>query len=106
MQEVFTYYAQIFVGLREGYGDRVHNLDDVRTICKEYVDKVGLCVTNRVYLYRFRRAGGNNWHNQLSTFSIYSRNHKRTCNEHCNKTSRGIKARTDFNPVSRQDSDD
>ena len=45
MQTVFTYYAQIFVGLREGYGDYVHNLDDVRMICKEYVNKVGLGVT-------------------------------------------------------------
>lgn len=40
-----TFWARIFVGLREGYEGRTHSLEDVAKVCQEYCDKVGLCVT-------------------------------------------------------------
>ena len=39
-----SYNVQIWVGLREGYTDKVNTIDDVRKICQEYV-KSGDCVT-------------------------------------------------------------
>ena len=45
MNQVSTYTAQIFVGLRAGYSEEVHSLDDVREVCRAYVNSVGLCVT-------------------------------------------------------------
>lgn len=45
MKSVYTYYANIYVGLREGYDGTVHAYDDVREICQNYVDEAGLGVT-------------------------------------------------------------
>lgn len=39
-----TYYANIFLGLKCGYSDKVNDIEDVRKLCREYVEK-GLCVT-------------------------------------------------------------
>jgi len=45
MNQVSTYTAQIFVGLRVGYSEEIHSLDEVREVCSAYVNSVGLCVT-------------------------------------------------------------
>lgn len=45
MNEVTTYTAQIYVGLRVGYSEQLYSLKEVRGLCQEYADSVGLCVT-------------------------------------------------------------
>lgn len=45
MKSSKSYFAKIYTGLREGYGDMVHGVTEVQSICQEYVDRVGLCVT-------------------------------------------------------------
>jgi hypothetical protein len=45
MKKVKTYTAQIYVGLREGYGEQIHSIGEVWCVCQEFVNKVGFCVT-------------------------------------------------------------
>ena len=45
MKVVDTYAVQIFVGLRVGYSERLHTLQEAEAICQEYVDLKSLCVT-------------------------------------------------------------
>lgn len=45
MREVATYTATIYAGLREGYGNVIHPLDDALAVCQRYCDRVGLGVT-------------------------------------------------------------
>ena len=45
IKEVDTYQATISLGLREGYTDVVHSIDEVLSVCQSYCDSVGLCVT-------------------------------------------------------------
>ena len=45
MKTVESFNVQIWVGLREAYSDRIHSIDDVRQICKTWVDDVKDCVT-------------------------------------------------------------
>jgi hypothetical protein len=40
-----SFTAKICLGLREGYSQKVHALDEVYAICHTYCDSVGLCVT-------------------------------------------------------------
>lgn len=40
MNVVPSYNVQIWVGLREGYTDIVHTIDEVNKICQEYVKTV------------------------------------------------------------------
>jgi hypothetical protein len=40
-----TYQANIFIGLKEGYGGIVHAVEYVEQICQEYVNEIGWCVT-------------------------------------------------------------
>ena len=40
-----TYKIFIYIGLKEGYDGSVHNVKDAIRVCREYTDKVGLCVT-------------------------------------------------------------
>lgn len=40
-----TITAKIFLGLREGYTDKVHTINEVEDFLQKYVNKVGLCVT-------------------------------------------------------------
>lgn len=44
-QEVPTYTATIWCGLREDYKGRLHTIQDAMAICQCYVDEVGLCVS-------------------------------------------------------------
>lgn len=45
MKTVDTYYAKIYVGLREEYSDKIHKIEEAYGLCQEYCDSVGLCVT-------------------------------------------------------------
>ena len=45
MKEIDTWAASIFVGLREGYGDKILPIQKVRDICQEYCDEIGWCIT-------------------------------------------------------------
>ena len=40
-----SFTAKICLGLREGYTQKVHTLDEVYTISHQYCNSVGLCVT-------------------------------------------------------------
>lgn len=40
-----TFWATIFVGLKNVKTGKVHTVDRVRYLCSEYVNEVGLCVT-------------------------------------------------------------
>jgi len=44
-KSVKTITARIYLGLREGYTDTVHSLDDVKSFLQDYVNRIGLCVT-------------------------------------------------------------
>lgn len=45
MKTVHTITADIYVGRREGYGWRVHDLDEIKLWLHNYCDQVGYCVT-------------------------------------------------------------
>jgi hypothetical protein len=45
MKTVDTYYARIYVGMREEYSDKVHNIEEVYELCQDYCNSIGLCVT-------------------------------------------------------------
>ena len=45
MKKVTTYTAQIYVGLRVGYGGEIHSIELVEWLCQDYVNEIGWCVT-------------------------------------------------------------
>ena len=45
IKEVKTYTATISVGFREQYTNQLHHIEEVKTICRDYCNNVGLCVT-------------------------------------------------------------
>ena len=44
-KEVDTFTAQIYLGLREGYGTLIHNEREVREVLQDYVNNNKFCVT-------------------------------------------------------------
>lgn len=40
-----SHNIQIWCGLRSGYTDHIHALDDVRTICDDFVNEIGDCIS-------------------------------------------------------------
>lgn len=57
MKQIKSYNIQIWVGLRKGYSDEVHSLEDVRVICDSFVNEVKDCVT--ITPTEFRYVDGN-----------------------------------------------
>lgn len=55
-EQLKSFNVQIWVGLREGYTNTVHDLDDVRTICDKYINEIGDCIT--ITPTEFRYVGG------------------------------------------------
>lgn len=55
-----TYWANIYVGFREGYSDTYHTFEEAKDICQKYVDEVGLCatITPTDYIYTNKGVGG------------------------------------------------
>jgi len=45
MKSVETYQATIYLGLTEGYGKVTHTSCEVKALCQEYCNRVGLCIT-------------------------------------------------------------
>jgi len=45
VKTIATYTATIYVGFRERDTGVLHDISEVRGICQEYCDNVGLCVT-------------------------------------------------------------
>lgn len=45
MNSVTTFLADIWIGTIEGYDGPSHSIDEIETICQDYVNDVGLCVT-------------------------------------------------------------
>lgn len=43
--EVKTFEAKIWMGLKEGYDGKIHNILEAQEICRKYVNDVKLCVT-------------------------------------------------------------
>ena len=60
MKPVKTYHANIYVGLREGYGGQYHYLSEIERVCAAYCDHIGLCVTvtPTMFVYRNGREAG------------------------------------------------
>lgn len=52
-QSVESYKVEIWVGLREGYSEKEHTMDDLRAICDDYVNEVGDCVSIIPAEYRY-----------------------------------------------------
>jgi len=49
-----SFEAKIFVGLRAGYTDKIHDLSEAEEICQKFVNDVSLCVTvtPTTYIYK------------------------------------------------------
>jgi hypothetical protein len=45
IKELQTYTATISIGFREQYTDNCHMISEVKEICQEYCNTIGLCVT-------------------------------------------------------------
>lgn len=45
IKDMSTWQAQIFCGLRKGYGEVYFSIEKVYEICQEYVDAIGWCVS-------------------------------------------------------------
>ena len=45
MKNCDTYLATVSLGLKEGYDGKTHSLYEVESICQQYCDEVGLCIT-------------------------------------------------------------
>jgi len=45
MKVTNSFNIQIWVGLREGYGENINTIEDVRNICKNYVNEIKDCIT-------------------------------------------------------------
>jgi len=45
MEQVDTFIATIYCGLRAGYSDKITDLDLIRDWCKSYCNSVGFCVS-------------------------------------------------------------
>lgn len=60
MKSIETITAKIYLGLREGYTDRFHSLDDVKDFLQDYTDSIGLCVTitPTTFIYKDGREEG------------------------------------------------
>jgi len=60
MKSVETTTVKIYLGLREGHTDKVHNLDEVKDFLQDYVNKSGLCITisPTSFIYRGGREEG------------------------------------------------
>lgn len=54
-----SYNVQIWVGLRIGYSNEFHTLDDVRAICDAYISEINDCITITPTEYRYV----NGWEN-------------------------------------------
>lgn len=54
MRTLPTTRIQIFLGLRQGYGEEVYSLDEVSEFLKDYCSKNPLCVTltSTEYIYK------------------------------------------------------
>lgn len=60
MKSIKTVTAKIYLGLKEGYTDKVHSLDEVKDFLQDYVDGVSLCVTITpiTFIYKGGREDG------------------------------------------------
>lgn len=54
MKSLPTYSASVYVGLREGYGDIVHDISEVRKLCQKYCDEVSYAfsLTKTEFIYK------------------------------------------------------
>ena len=53
MKTVESFNVQIWVGLRTGYTDQEHTIDEVRDICDKWCNEVKQCVTITPTEYRY-----------------------------------------------------
>jgi len=57
MIELDSYNIQIWVGLRVGYTDKIHTIEEVEKICDAYVNEIKDCIT--ITPTQFRYVDGN-----------------------------------------------
>lgn len=55
-----TFWARIYVGLREGYNGPLHDRAEIQDACQSFCDDVGLCVTveDTMFIYKAGRERG------------------------------------------------
>ncbi|MBI2057142.1 hypothetical protein HYT91_02705 [Candidatus Pacearchaeota archaeon] len=60
MKSVETITAKIYLGLREGYTNKVHTINEVKNFLQDYVDKTSFCVTitPTTFVYKNGRENG------------------------------------------------
>lgn len=57
MKTCDTFLATISLGLKEGYDGKTHSLYAVESICQQYCDDVGLCVTVTPTKFVYKNGG-------------------------------------------------
>ena len=60
MKSVETITAKIYLGLREGYTNKLHTIDEVKNFMQDYTDKTSFCVTitPTTFVYKGGRENG------------------------------------------------
>jgi hypothetical protein len=55
-----TFFANIYVGAKEGYDGKEHSLEEALNICQSYCDKIGYAftVTETNFVYKYGREKG------------------------------------------------
>jgi len=53
MNKISTFYANIYVGLREGYDNKHLSINRVHGVCRTFCNKVKLCVTVTPTTYHY-----------------------------------------------------
>ena len=60
MKSVETITAKIYLGLKEGYTNRIHTINEVKNFMQDYVNKTSFCVTitPTTFIYKGGREDG------------------------------------------------
>ena len=60
MKSVETITAKIYLGLKGGYTNKIHTIDEVKNFMQDYVDKTSFCVTitPTTFIYKGGRENG------------------------------------------------
>ncbi|MDP2672885.1 MAG: hypothetical protein Q8O84_03680 [Nanoarchaeota archaeon] len=60
MKSVETITAKIYLGLKEGYTNKIHTINEVKNLLQDYVDETSFCVTitPTTFIYKNGRENG------------------------------------------------
>ncbi len=45
MKSVDTITAKVYLGLKEGYTNKIHSIDELKNLLQKYVNEASLCIT-------------------------------------------------------------